>query len=167
MEREFARHIAPLIEKLAKNLKSRGLTLSTAESCTGGLVGALCTSLPGSSEWFYGGVIAYDNSLKTGLLGVPKATLAAHGAVSRETAAAMAAGALRACGTTCAVSLTGIAGPDGGSPEKPVGLVVIGLATPGSPIATHSETYPGDRAEIRRGAARKALELLNLNLEKI
>ena len=163
MDKEFA----PLIERLAENLKSRGLTLSTAESCTGGLVGALCTTLPGSSEWFYGGVIAYDNSLKTGLLGVPEAVLAAHGAVSPETARAMAAGALRACGTACTVSLTGVAGPDGGSPEKPVGLVVIGIATPGSPIAAHSEIFPGDRAEIRRGAARKALELVNLNLEKL
>ncbi|MDR1125377.1 MAG: nicotinamide-nucleotide amidohydrolase family protein [Deltaproteobacteria bacterium] len=158
--------IAQLIERLAENLKSRALTLATAESCTGGLVGAFCTSRPGSSEWFYGGVIAYDNSLKTGLLGVPGSTLAAYGAVSPETAAAMAAGARRVCGADCAVSLTGVAGPDGGSPEKPVGLVVIGIATPGAPIAAHSEIFPGSRGRIRHGAAGRALELLNMQLEQ-
>lgn len=155
-----------LIESLAKKLKSRALTMCTAESCTGGLVGALCTSRPGSSEWFYGGVIAYDNSLKMNILGVAASTLQAHGAVSPQTAESMALGAQRACGADCALALTGVAGPDGGSAEKPVGLVVIGLALPGGVARTHSAIYPGNRDEIRSGAARKALQLLNEALEQ-
>ncbi|HAL92724.1 MAG TPA: hypothetical protein DCM68_06845, partial [Verrucomicrobia bacterium] len=110
-----------LLKKIAAALLARHQTLATAESCTGGLVGAALTSLPGSSAWYFGGIVAYSNALKPRLLGVPAETLAAHGAVSPETARAMAEGARKKCKADFALSVTGIAGPDGGTPEKPVG----------------------------------------------
>ena len=116
-------------EKLVALLQAQGLTCATAESCTGGGVGSAITAVPGSSAVFAGGVISYANSVRERVLGVAPETLATVGAVSAETAAQMAAGARRLLGTDLAVSVTGIAGPDGGSDAKPVGLVWFGLAT--------------------------------------
>ena len=148
-----------LPEQLAAALLARQQTLATAESCTGGLVGAALTNLPGSSAWYLGGVVAYANELKIRLLGVPAAVLAAHGAVSLETARAMAAGARAATGADFAGAITGIAGPAGGTPEKPVGLVYIGVAAPHG-TATFKHHFSGSRAEIRQAATEAALRHL-------
>jgi nicotinamide-nucleotide amidase len=140
-------------------------TLSTAESCTGGMIGSLLTDVPGSSRHYRGGVVAYVNEAKTNLLGVTPALLAEHGAVSEPVARAMAEGAALAFGTGYGISVTGIAGPDGGTALKPVGLVYIGLRTPSG--ATVQECRFGadsPRAAIRIRAARSALNLLRLNL---
>ncbi|MDD5565073.1 MAG: CinA family nicotinamide mononucleotide deamidase-related protein [Thermoanaerobaculaceae bacterium] len=144
-------------------LAAHGWRLATAESCTGGLVGAAITSEAGSSAAYLGGVVSYSDALKHRLLGVPEAALAAHGAVSREVAEAMAAGA-RALGAECALAVTGIAGPDGGSEDKPVGTVHIAAATPrGVRHALHR--FPGDRAMVREMTANFALDLLRRALE--
>ena len=148
-----------LLDQLAAALLARQQTLATAESCTGGLVGAALTGLPGSSAWYLGGVVAYANELKIRLLGVPAETLAARGAVSLETARAMAAGARAATGADFAVAITGIAGPAGGTPEKPVGLVFIGVAAPHG-TATFKHHFSGSRAEIRQAATEAALRHL-------
>ena len=148
-----------MLEQLAAALLARKQTLATAESCTGGLVGAALTALPGSSAWYRGGVVAYANELKIRLLGVPAEILAAHGAVSLETARAMAAGARAATGADFAVAITGIAGPSGGTPEKPVGLVFIGVAAPHG-TATFKHHFSGSRAEIRQAATEAALRHL-------
>ena len=148
-----------LLDQLAAALLARKQTLATAESCTGGLVGAALTALPGSSAWYRGGVVAYANELKIRLLGVPPDILAAHGAVSLETARAMAAGARAATGADFAVSITGIAGPAGGTPEKPVGLVFIGVAAPHG-TATFKHHFSGSRADIRQAATEAALRHL-------
>ncbi len=148
-----------LLDQLAAALLARQQTLATAESCTGGLVGAALTNLPGSSAWYLGGVVAYANDLKIRLLGVPAETLAAHGAVSLETARAMAQGARAAAAADFAVSITGIAGPAGGTPEKPVGLVFIGVAAPHG-TATFKHHFSGSRADIRQAATEAALRHL-------
>ena len=148
-----------MLDQLATALLARRQTLATAESCTGGLVGAALTGLPGSSAWYLGGVVAYANELKIRLLGVPAEILAAHGAVSLETARAMAAGARAATGADFAVAITGIAGPSGGTPEKPVGLVYIGVAAPHG-TATFKHHFSGSRAEIRQAATEAALRHL-------
>ena len=146
-------------ERLVGLLKARGLTCATAESCTGGGVGFAITSVAGASEVFAGGVISYSNEVKREVLGVSAATLAAVGAVSGEVAAQMADGARRLLKTDLAVSLTGIAGPDGGTAEKPVGLVWFGLSTP---TDTHTErmVFTGDRAAVRAQAIDHALDML-------
>ena len=148
-----------LPRQIAAALLARRLKLATAESCTGGLVGATLTDLPGSSAWYRGGVIAYANELKSGLLGVPPDLLAAHGAVSAQTAEAMAAGARARTGADFAVAITGIAGPSGGSPEKPVGLVFIAVAGPAAAVA-YEHRFAGSRADIRAAAAETALRHL-------
>ena len=148
-----------MLDQLATALLARRQTLATAESCTGGLVGAALTGLPGSSAWYLGGVIAYANDLKVRLLGVPADVLAAHGAFSLETARAMAEGACAATGADYAISITGIAGPAGGTPEKPVGLVFIGVAAPHG-TATFKHHFSGSRAEIRQAATEAALRHL-------
>ena len=145
--------------QIAAALLARRQTLATAESCTGGLVGAALTDLPGSSAWYRGGVIASANELKTGLLGVPPELLAAHGAVSAPTAQAMAAGARSRTGADFAIAITGIAGPSGGSPEKPVGLVFIAVAGPAA-AAAYEHRFAGSRADIRAAAAEAALRHL-------
>jgi nicotinamide-nucleotide amidase len=139
--------------------RERGLTIAAAESCTGGLVAARLTSVPGSSEVFAGGLVAYDNRIKTELLDVPSELLERHGAVSAEAAAAMADGALKALGADAAVSVTGVAGPGGGTDEKPVGLVHLHAVAPngGQAVELH---LPGDRDAVRRRAAASALHLL-------
>ncbi len=151
-------------ERLVGLLKARGLTCATAESCTGGGVGFAITSVAGSSEVFAGGVISYSNEVKREVLGVPAATLAAVGAVSCEVAAQMADGVRRLLKTDLAVSLTGIAGPGGGSAQKPVGLVWFGLSTP---TATRTErmVFTGDRAAVRAQAIDHALAMLAIAAE--
>ena len=151
-------------EKLVKVLTEKKMTCATAESCTGGGVGYAITEVSGSSAVFWGGVISYDNSVKRDVLGVPEEVLATKGAVSSECAAAMAEGARRLLKTDLAVSLTGIAGPGGGTAEKPVGLVWFGLASGGSrsraTVITEKKVFPGDRATVRTAAIEHALNLL-------
>jgi nicotinamide-nucleotide amidase len=139
--------------------RERRLSLAAAESCTGGLVAAQLTSVPGSSDVIRGGIIAYDDGVKMEQLGVPEGILAAHGAVSAETAEAMAAGALRAFGADVAVSVTGIAGPGGGSPEKPVGLVFLHAQGPDGEKSLEIQ-FSGDREAVRRRATATALHLV-------
>jgi PncC family amidohydrolase len=148
-----------LASLLQERCIERGLTVAVAESCTGGLVAAAITANPGSSAYFLGGVVSYANEAKETLLEVPRATLEAHGAVSREVAEAMARGAVARFGASLAVATTGIAGPDGGSDDKPVGLVYLGLATDGDAWTEH-HVFPGDRDAIREAAADAALRLL-------
>jgi PncC family amidohydrolase len=151
-------------ERLVGELAEKGLTCATAESCTGGGVGSAITAVPGSSAVFWGGVISYDNSVKSNVLGVPESVLATVGAVSQECAAAMAQGARRLLKTDLAVSVTGIAGPDGGTAEKPVGLVWFGLASSGG-VRTEKMVFPGDRAAVRAAAVEHALGLLLASAE--
>ena len=146
-------------ERLVGKLAEKRLTCATAESCTGGGVGNAITAVPGSSAVFWGGVISYDNSVKRDVLGVPENVLATVGAVSQECAAAMAKGVRHLLKTDLAVSVTGIAGPGGGTAEKPVGLVWFGLATAAG-VKTGSKVFPGDRAAIRAAAIEHALGLL-------
>jgi nicotinamide-nucleotide amidase len=140
--------------------RARGWRLATAESCTGGLIAAALTHWPGSSDVVERGFVTYSNDSKTDLLGVPEPLIATAGAVSREVAAMMAEGALARSNTDIAVSVTGIAGPGGGSAEKPVGLVWFGLAQDNRPTRTASQVFPGDRAAVRAAAAHYALTLL-------
>jgi PncC family amidohydrolase len=145
--------------RLVAVCRERGLTLATAESCTGGLVAARLTSVPGASAVFLGGVVSYANAVKRQVLGVPQTVLDGAGAVSAGCAEAMAAGARRLLGADAAVSVTGIAGPDGGTPEKPVGLVWFGVAS-GRGARSERRVFAGDREAVRRQAADHALELL-------
>ena len=144
---------------LAQELLARGLGVTVAESCTGGLVQEHLTRVPGISRVFAQGLVVYADAAKERLLGVPRALLAAHGAVSREVAEAMALGAARASGADLALAVTGIAGPDGGSAEKPVGLVWLATALHGEVRAVERRFPPGDRDVVRRLAARTALYL--------
>ncbi|MEW5761728.1 MAG: competence/damage-inducible protein A [Bacillota bacterium] len=145
-------------------LQAKGLTLAVAESCTAGLLGARITSVPGSSAYFAGGVIAYSNALKERLLGVPAETLARHGAVSEETAVAMVRGVRSVTGADVALAVTGIAGPGGGTPEKPVGLVYIALAGTNY-LDCRRFVLPGHRAAVREGTVNTALNLLKRYLQ--
>lgn len=147
-------------------LLARGETLAVAESCTGGGLGQLLTAVPGSSAYFWGGVISYDNSVKQQLLGVEEATLAELGAVSAPVAERMAQGVRDRLGTTWGLSITGIAGPGGGSETKPVGLVYIGLAGPGEGVTSFDCRFgERDRATIRKLSAKEALNRLRLALQ--
>jgi nicotinamide-nucleotide amidase len=137
-------------------LRARGETLAVAESCTGGLLGGRITAVPGSSDCFLGGAICYADEVKVRALGVDPALIAAHGAVSGEVAAAMAAGAASHFGASVALAITGIAGPDGGSEEKPVGTVWFGMMRNGA-VSVHRSVFGGDRAEIRARAVQGAL----------
>ena len=137
-------------------LKRKGLTVSTAESCTGGLVASSIVDVPGASAVFPGGAVTYAASVKTALLGVPADLIRERGVVSSDVAAAMAKGAQKRFGTDLAVSVTGVAGPDGGTPETPVGCVYIGVAIKERTV-TFREDIPGDREQIRRGAAERAI----------
>jgi nicotinamide-nucleotide amidase len=145
---------------LLDTCRRRGLKIATAESCTGGLVAAALTEIPGSSDVVERGMVTYSNEAKTEMLGVMPATLAAHGAVSRQTAEAMATGALARAGTGLAVAITGVAGPGGGTADKPVGLVHFAAARQGRVI--HRERRYGDigRSEIRRQSVLEALAML-------
>jgi nicotinamide-nucleotide amidase len=153
-----------LARSVGERLQARAETLVTAESCTGGWIAKACTDVAGSSQWFQGGVVAYSNALKVTLLGVPEELLAAHGAVSEAIVRAMAAGALARTGGTVAVAVSGVAGPDGGTADKPVGTVWLAWAwreQDGSlRTETRREQFPGGRDEVRRRTVRLALERL-------
>jgi len=153
----------PGLEKAREVLRlglDRRMRVATAESCTGGLVAAVLTETAGSSAVFERGFVTYSNEAKTELLGVPAATLSAHGAVSEPTARAMAEGALAASRADATVAVTGIAGPDGGSADKPVGLVHFAAARKGGTTLHAVRTFPGNREDVRSAAVETALALL-------
>ena len=147
-------------EHLLARLRARGLRLVTAESCTGGLIAASLTALPGASDVLAGGIVAYSNALKIALLGVPPALLAQHGAVSDPVARAMAEGARVRAAVDLAIAVTGIAGPGGGSSEKPVGLVYLAAASASQTLAER-HIFPGDRAQVRAASVRAAFMLID------
>lgn len=151
---------AARVEALARALLARGWKLASAESCTGGLIAAACTSLAGSSDWFERGFVTYSNAAKTELLGVPAEEIAAHGAVSGEVARAMVEGALARSHAQLAVAVTGIAGPSGGSPAKPVGTVWFGFARADGGVSTECLRFDGDRAQVRAATVAHALQRL-------
>ena len=158
----FDEHDA-LVEALAQALRNRGLTCATAESCTGGLVGAMLTAVPGSSDWYVGGVISYANAVMQGLLGVRRDDLERVGAVSEPVVRSMALGACAATGAQVAMSTSGVAGPGGGSAEKPVGTVWFGLATPDWTSA-EKQLFDGDRESVREQTVSHAIKLLREGL---
>ena len=149
--------IAELAVALGERLQQRGWMLATAESCTGGWIAEAVTAVAGSSQWFERGFVSYSNRSKQELLGVSAATLAQHGAVSVETAREMASGARAASGVDVALSVTGIAGPGGGSPGRPVGTVCFGWASR-SGVTSEQRHFPGDRESVRRQSVIHALE---------
>lgn len=148
-----------LAAELVHRASQAGLTVATAESCTAGMVASTIADIPGSSAVLRGGAVTYCDEIKHRVLGVASETLVEHTAVSHETAGEMAAGARRLFGSDLAVSLTGYAGPGGGTPEDPAGTVYIGLASAGG-VQTLRCTFPGERNVVRRAAAARALELL-------
>ncbi len=145
---------------LADALRERGWSLATAESCTGGLIAAACTDLAGSSDWFERGFVTYSNAAKHDLLGVDEALIRAHGAVSEPVALAMAAGALARSRAQLAVAVTGVAGPGGGSEEKPVGTVWIATASQDGAAQASCFLFAGDRHAVREAAVREALGMV-------
>lgn len=153
-----------MIEKLKKLMIDRGHTLSCAESCTGGGVSARLVAHPGVSSFYLGGIVAYANSLKENILQVPAELIRTEGAVSRSVALAMAHGALKQCQSTWAVSTTGIAGPTGGTKEKPVGTVCFGLVGPGIEF-TAQKLFSGDRKQIQEQSVNYVIEILIQNLK--
>ena len=157
MARVAESELKQLAQELGVKLQARQWRVATAESCTGGLVGQLLTSLPGCSSWFERGFITYSNVSKHEMLGVPTATLEAFGAVSEETAGAMAQGALAHSHAHVSLSITGIAGPDGGTQQKPVGMVCYGWALSDGTAMTSTCRLSGDREEIRTRAAAAAI----------
>ncbi len=156
----FTPELLKSAETLLQQLRKQRLTLTTAESCTGGLVAALLTEIPGSSDVVYGGFVTYANAAKTAMVGVSDALLETHGAVSEPVARAMAEGALSAAHTDIAIAITGIAGPGGGSAEKPVGLVHLACARAGFATLHAREIFPGDRREVRLQSVEAALALV-------
>lgn len=149
-----------IAKQLAEILLARNFYLTTAESCTGGGIAYLLTELPGSSRWFDRGFVTYSNNSKEELLDIPDDTLLNHGAVSSETAKAMAEGALKNSHAQVSIAVTGIAGPDGGSTEKPVGTVWFGFSISKKPTQTLLKNFKGDRSHIREQAIHFALETL-------
>ncbi len=147
-----------MINKLIEKLNENHLTISTAESCTGGMIGACITSVPGASNVYNEGYITYSNDAKERLLGVSHMTLETYGAVSGETAREMAEGARKKSNADIAVAVTGIAGPGGGTDQKPVGLVYIGVSTEKSVIA-HKFIFQGDRDDVRKSTVENAIRL--------
>ena len=153
-------HPADISRGLVANfLLNRQWKLATAESCTGGLIAACCTDIAGSSDWFDRGFVTYSNAAKTEMLGVDAALITEHGAVSEPVARAMVQGALQHSAAQVAVSVTGVAGPGGGSPAKPVGTVWMGWATP-SGVVTELHHFAGDRAQVRAATVQHALRRL-------
>ena len=152
--------IAALAAQAGRALLAAQLKVVTAESCTGGGVAAALTDVPGSSGWFERGYVTYSNAAKIHDLDVEPAALERHGAVSAEVVAQMAAGALRASGADIAVAISGIAGPDGGTPDKPVGLVYLAVLRRGGAAQVLREHFPGDRAAVRLAAVAVALRLI-------
>lgn len=150
----------PAVLALASALRARGWKIAAAESCTGGLIAAACTAVAGSSDWFERGFVTYSNEAKVELLGVAAALLQAHGAVSAEVARAMAEGALAHSHADLAIAVTGIAGPSGATPGKPVGTVWLALARAGTAAQVELLTLAGDRAAVREQTVRHALQRL-------
>lgn len=150
----------PAVLALADALRRRGWRIATAESCTGGLIAAACTAVAGSSDWFERGFVTYSNESKSALLGVEPALIAAHGAVSEPVARAMAEGALARAPVQLALSVTGIAGPGGAVPGKPVGTVWLALAGPGATGAERLQ-LPGNRSAVREATVALALQRLH------
>ncbi|MHB8667033.1 MAG: nicotinamide-nucleotide amidase [Burkholderiales bacterium] len=149
--------LATLAKRVGARLKARGMMLATAESCTGGWVAQAVTAIAGSSEWFERGFVTYSDAAKQEMLGVSAATLARHGAVSEQTAREMAAGALAHSRAQVALAITGIAGPGGGSPEKPVGTVCFAWSRKGAPPLAQTRQFRGNRDSVRRQSVRAAL----------
>ena len=162
--KELEPALASEVERLAGALRARGWLLAAAESCSGGLIAAACTSLAGSSDWFERGWVTYSNAAKSESLGVPAALIAQHGAVSAEVARAMAEGALAHSVAQLAVAVTGIAGPSGATPGKPVGTVWLAVARRGSSPDVQLLQLSGDRAAVRRQTVEHALRALNAQL---
>jgi nicotinamide-nucleotide amidase len=157
--------LEPQLQPLAARLRQRAWRMATAESCTGGLIAAACTALPGSSDWFERGFVTYSNEAKTELLGVDAALIAQHGAVSEAVAEAMVRGALARAKAELAVAVTGIAGPSGGSATKPVGLVWMAVGWQPSrgqaaQVRTYRDVFAGSRAAVRSATLLAALERL-------
>lgn len=146
--------------RLVQDAKDAGVTLATAESCTGGLVSALITAISGSSAVYLGSIVSYANEVKNRLLGVPAEVLAHDGAVSEACAKAMAAGARKAIDADYALAITGLAGPGGATPDKPVGLVYLALATPTGGVIVQKCHFAGDRDAVRTQTAAKGLDML-------
>ncbi len=144
--------------------RAKGVLLATAESCTGGLIAAALTAVAGSSDVVDRGFVTYSNEAKSELVGVPMPLIQTHGAVSKEVAAAMAQGALARSRAGMAVSVTGVAGPGGGSAAKPVGLVCFGLARAGQPVTTEQHVFPGDRNAIRAATVAHAFKMIHAAL---
>lgn len=147
------------IAQLANLMQKKGWMLASAESCTGGMIAAACTDLAGSSNWFERGFVTYSNAAKTELLGVDAALIEQHGAVSEPVARAMAAGALARSRAQVSVAVTGVAGPGGGSAEKPVGTVWFGFAV-GDQVSSEVKNFAGDRAAVRQATALHAVQRL-------
>ena len=162
---ELTEKIEELKTRLYKNLADKNLTLATAESCTGGMIGATLTSIPGISAHYGYGFVTYSNQAKQKLIGVKEETLKAHGAVSSEVAMEMAEGALRVSEADIAVAVTGIAGPGGGTAEKPVGLVYVGYAS-GNKRLFKKLNLSGDRETVRLSTVANVLELISYMIEK-
>jgi len=156
-------HALDLAREIGLKLTRAGWRLATAESCSGGLIGHAVTEIPGSSAYYQGGLIAYNNAVKSDLLGVAPETLVAFGAVSEPCALEMAGGVRRLIGAEVAIATTGIAGPGGGSEHKPVGLVYIAVATPNG-ARCDKHVFSGDRANIKEATAIRALEMLSAAL---
>lgn len=149
-----------LSERIGQALKRRGATVTTAESCTGGWVAKAITDIAGSSAWFERGFVTYSNEAKSQMIGVKPGTLAQHGAVSEPVVVEMAIGAIKAARADYAISISGIAGPDGGSETKPVGTVWFGFASAAGQGITRCECFAGDRESVRRQATAYALQTL-------
>ena len=155
--------IEELVQQLATTLIDKGWMLATAESCTGGMIAAACTDLAGSSQWFERGFVTYSNEAKTDLLGVPAALIAQHGAVSEEVARTMAQGAVAHSRARASIAVTGVAGPGGGSAEKPVGTVWVACQVQERTL-TQCLHLKGDRADVRLATVAQALTMLTMLL---
>jgi nicotinamide-nucleotide amidase len=151
-------------EVLLAACRDKGVKLATVESCTGGLIAAVLTAIAGASDVFDRSFVTYSNEAKTELVGVPAALIQAHGAVSEAVAQAMATGGIVHSRATIAVSVTGVAGPGGGSPTKPVGLLCFGLARRGEPTQSLQRVFPGDRTAVRAAAVAMAFALIRERL---
>jgi len=156
----FEAEILTLAQSVLDACRARGWRVATAESCTGGLIAGALTAIAGSSDVLERGFVTYSNEAKSELLGVPPETIDAHGAVSNETAAAMAEGAVARAPVDLAISVIGVAGPGGGSVAKPVGLVIFGLARRNGPSRTERRLFDGDRSAVRQAAMHIALGML-------
>ena len=162
----FEAEILTLAQSVLDACRARGWHIATAESCTGGLVAAALTAIAGSSSVVERGFVTYSNEAKSELLGVPPEVIAAHGAVSGETAAAMARGAIARAPVDLAVAVIGIAGPGGATPTKPVGLVLFGLARRGGACRTERRVFGGDRTAVRQAALKLALQLIEAETQR-